>query len=81
MMPDGLKGIQRSSDDLSAVLFGASRYFNAFDGAPNANALNMMNQARRKTDAVLEEVNAFMNGDFAKYREKAEAVKVVFFKE
>ncbi|MBP8238931.1 MAG: hypothetical protein KAX50_03175 [Saprospiraceae bacterium] len=81
MMPEDLKGIQRSSDDLSAVLFGASRYFNSFDGTPNANALNMMQQARRKTDAVLEQVNAFMNGDFAKYREKAEAVKMVFFKE
>jgi photosystem II stability/assembly factor-like uncharacterized protein len=81
MMPEGLKGIQRSDDDLSAMLFGASRYFNSFDGAPNPNALNMMNQARRKTDAVLEQVNAFMNGDFARYREKAEAVKMVFFKE
>lgn len=80
MMPQGLKGIQRSSDNLGFVLRGASQYFNAADGAPNPNAQNLLNQARQKTTAVLERINAFMEGDFKNYQQKVQSLPVAFFK-
>jgi photosystem II stability/assembly factor-like uncharacterized protein len=80
MMPEGLKGIQRSSDDLSALLRGATQYLNASDGAPNPNAQNMLNLAKQRTAETLERVNAFFEQDFAAYRKKVEGLSFSFFK-
>jgi photosystem II stability/assembly factor-like uncharacterized protein len=80
MMPEGLKGIQRSYDDLAFALRGATQYFNSLDGAPNPNTQNMLNLARQKTGEVLQQVNAFFEGDFAVYRQKVEALEFSFFK-
>ncbi|MBX2928361.1 MAG: hypothetical protein KF852_11040 [Saprospiraceae bacterium] len=80
MMPDGLKGIQRSSDDLSALLRGATQYLNASDGAPNPNTQNILNLAKQRTAETLDRVNAFFEQDFAAYRQKVEGLSFSFFK-
>lgn len=80
MMPDGLKGIQRSSDDLSALLRSATQYLNASDGAPNPNTQNILNQAKQRTAETLDRVNAFFEKDFAAYRQKVEGLSFSFFK-
>ncbi len=80
MMPEGLKGIQRSDDNLEFVLRGASQYLIAQDGAPNPNTRNLLNQARQQTASVLGQVNAFFEGPFTDYRKKVEALPISFFK-
>lgn len=80
MMPEELKGIQRSSDDLSFMLRGATQYLNSQDGAPGTNARNMLNLAREKTGEVLQQVNAFFEQDFAAYRQKVVTLEFSFFK-
>ncbi len=81
MMPDDLKGIQRSSDDLSTYLRVATQYMNAGDGAPGPNATHAIQQARAKTMAVVAQVNAFVTGEFARYRQQVEQVSFSLFKE
>lgn len=80
MMPEGLKGIQRSDTDLEAVLRGAAQYFNGLDGAPNPNTQLLLNQAKRRTTEVLTKVNAFFTRDFEAYRQKVQAIQPAFFK-
>ena len=80
MMPEGLKGIQRSSDNLVGAYYGASRYLSASDGAPNQAAQIMLNEAKEETAEVVGQVNAFFEEDFAKYREAVEAVQMSLFK-
>ncbi len=80
MMPEGLKGIQRSSDNLVGAYYLASRYLSASDGAPNQAAQIMLNKAKEETAEVVGQVNAFFEEDFAKYREAVEAVQMSLFK-
>ena len=80
MMPQGLKGIQRSADNLSSLLRGAAQYFNTSDGAPNGNAQNILDQTKKQAASVLERVNVFFEGDFKTYREKVQALPFSFFK-
>ncbi len=79
MEPEGLKGIQRSNDDLNSALSGVSRYLRSLEGPANQPVKVAMKKAREETAKVLEEVNAFMTTDFAKYRQAVEAVKFSLF--
>ncbi|MCB9279059.1 MAG: hypothetical protein H6562_09110 [Lewinellaceae bacterium] len=78
--PDGMKGIQRSADNLQAVLGGANRYVNDIEGQPSQMALLTVAQAKSETRKVLDKVNAFLNGDFVAYQRKVEAVQYSLFK-
>lgn len=80
MQPEGLKGIQRRSDNLVGTIRSASRYLNALDGAPNQAANITMESLRTETAEVLEAVNAFLEGDFSDYRKRVEEVKFSLFK-
>ena len=80
MMPDGLKGIQRSSDNVNGLIQEALRYLNASNGTPNQAALRMMERAKERTAEILEKINAFIRTDFAAYRQKVEAVQLELFK-
>jgi hypothetical protein len=81
MMPDDLKGIQRSSDDLSFYLRVASQYMNAGDGAPGPNATHAIQQARNRVAPVVDKVNTFVSGPFAQYRQQVEQVSFSLFKD
>ncbi|HMQ61540.1 MAG TPA: hypothetical protein PKE06_12780, partial [Flavilitoribacter sp.] len=78
--PEGMKGIQRSADNLQAVLGGANRYVNDIEGQPSQMALLTVAQAKSETRKVLDKVNAFLNGDFVAYQRKVEAVQYSLFK-
>lgn len=80
MMPDGLKGIQRSSDNLQSTLYAASRYISAADGAPNQAAQRAIAKAKKDTQTVLEQINTFMSEDFKAFREHIEGLDFSLFK-
>lgn len=81
MDPEGLKGIQRTAENLSNSLRSARRYLSDINGEPSQMATITMEAARQETRNVLAKINAFMTGDFAKYRQKVEAVEYSLFKE
>jgi photosystem II stability/assembly factor-like uncharacterized protein len=80
MMPDGLKGIQRSSDNVNGMIQGALSYLGASDGAPNQAAQRMIERARDYTSSALERINAFISSNFDAYRNKVQAVQLDLFK-
>ncbi|MAT55388.1 MAG: hypothetical protein CMN32_12990 [Saprospirales bacterium] len=81
MMPEGLKGIQRDPNTITGTLWRARSYIGASDGAPNQAARIMMEQARKEVSAVVKDINDFMTGPFAEYRQKVEALQASLFKE
>jgi photosystem II stability/assembly factor-like uncharacterized protein len=81
MNPEGLKGIQRDPDNVQARLFSASGRIGASDGAPNQMARFQLEQTRKDVTAVLNDINRFIEKDFADYRKKVEAVQFSLFKE
>ncbi|MBV6427605.1 MAG: hypothetical protein KIPDCIKN_02127 [Haliscomenobacter sp.] len=80
MMPTGLKGIQRSADNINGMLQGALSYLNASNGGPNQAAQRMMERARERVAGTLEKINAFMAKDFAAYQQKVQAAQAPMFK-
>ncbi|HKK77895.1 MAG TPA: hypothetical protein VJ953_22645 [Saprospiraceae bacterium] len=80
MMPDGLKGIQRSSDNLSSTLRSARGYISSSDGAPNQGAQRAITKAKKDTQKVLEQINTFMTGDFKAFQEHIEELDFSLFK-
>ncbi len=81
MQPTGLKGIQRSSDNLQYRLYRTSSYISALDGRPTQAVEHMMNTIRAELEGILEQVNDFFEEDFAGYQEQVEAVQYSLFKE
>lgn len=75
------KGIQRNPDNLNARLRRALYYINDGRGAPNANAQIAMKTAREETEKVLERINTLFDKPWAEYRQKAEGVRAVLFKD
>ena len=80
MMPDGLKGIQRSADNLNARLYSASRYIAEVEGAASQMALLELARAKEQVAKVLLAVNNFLTTTFADYRKQVEAVPLQLFK-
>lgn len=76
MAPDG----DRSSSDLSGTLRSGRRSIGASDGAPNQAAQRAMAKIERETKIVLEQINAFMEGDFADFKKEVEALDFSLFK-
>lgn len=81
MQPDGLKGIQRSSDNVNGDLGGVASYLRSLDGPPNQPVKLMMQKAETRLAGVLDQVNGFFAKDFADYQKQVEAVKFSLFKE
>jgi len=81
MQPTGLKGIQRSSDNLQYRLYQTSSYISALDGRPTQAVEHMMNTIRTEMEDILEQVNGFFDDDFADYQEQVEDVQYSLFKE
>lgn len=76
-----VKGIQRNPNVLNAHLSQAFEYIEGNQGPPNAVAQLSIENAQKSTDAVLEKINAFFDGQWKDYRAKAEAVKYSLFKD
>lgn len=81
MTPSGLKGIQRSSDNVTGALRGVRRYLSDIEGEPSQMALLTLEKARKETKTVLDKINAFFEKDFAAYQKEVEAVQFSLFKD
>lgn len=81
MAPENQKGIQRNPDELNSVLRGAGQYIGSSWESPGSNAMLAYTKAALKTSEVLTAVNAFINGDWAEYRKKAEGLQPKLFKD
>ncbi len=81
MMPSGLKGIQRSSENLTSTIWQARSYISASDGAPNQMAQFSLKKLDKEAAEVLEKVNAFFEGDWKDYRAKSEAARGDLFED
>lgn len=77
MLPEGLKGIQRTPDVINAYLYTASSYLNSSDwskGTPSQMAIFAVEQARMKVQEAIEKINQFYAEDWKDYQEKVESV-------
>ncbi len=81
MLPEGLKGIQRSSENLNGTLYRTSGYLNSYEGTKSQQLDIMMQKAREETQMVLEKVNDFFATDFSEYQKKVEEMQRPLFKE
>ena len=81
MMPSGLKGIQRSSENLRSSLFQTRSYINASDGAPNQMAQFSLKKMNKEALETLEKVNTFFENDWRDYRTRVEEERGALFKD
>jgi len=81
MQPEGLKGIQRTSDNVMGKLYQAQRYVGSSLGSPNQAARRAMQVARDRTSDALEQINQFFTTDFKEYQDKVQATSFPLFKD
>ncbi len=81
MLPRGLKGIQRTSDNLTSYIWQANGYLNASDGPPNQMARFALKKLQTEATKTIEKVNQFFDTDWKDYRKEVEAVKAPLFKD
>ncbi len=80
MAPRDVKGIVRTSDDLTNTIFSAMQLVGSSQGKPQGNAMITVEQTKEHLDRVLNKVNQFFEKDWKKYQDKVEAVKYSLFK-
>jgi hypothetical protein len=80
MMPDGLKGIQRSASNIQGSLSAVRSTMNSFVGEPTQAAKNNLNKATIEVNEAIEKINAFITGPFENYKKKVEALSFSLFK-
>lgn len=79
--PENVKGIQRNPDQLNSLLFGASNYIRSSWTAPQENALVAVEKAKITTNQVVQDVSAFIEGDWKVYQEDVKKLEIKIFKE
>jgi len=79
MFPPDTKGIQRSSDKLTSVIFQGMGYFRGMDDEVSENGMGAIRKAERKMSEVHGIVEKFFNEDWKSYREQVEAIKIKLF--
>ncbi|MDP4914423.1 MAG: hypothetical protein NWR46_08500 [Saprospiraceae bacterium] len=80
MMPDGLKGIQRSASNIQGSLSAVRSTMNTFVGEPTQAAKNNLNKATIEVNEAIEKINTFMTGPFENYKKKVETLSFSLFK-
>lgn len=81
MDPPGQKGIVRTSGLLAGTLRTAYMYLlRSAPGTPGQSAQIAMRQAKEQLDEALEQINAFLSGDFKAYTDKVQAAKFTLAK-
>ena len=75
-----VKGIQRTSDKLISILYTASSYLNASEGAPTQMAQYALQDAERQAKMVINKVQLFFEGPWKDYRKKVESLTIPLFK-
>ena len=79
MYPPDTKGIQRSSDKLTSVIFQGMSYFRGAEDKITENGMGALNKAERRMTEVNGIVSKFFSEDWKAYREKVEGVEVRLF--
>ncbi|MEM6396460.1 MAG: hypothetical protein AAF741_08940 [Bacteroidota bacterium] len=80
-MPEDTKGIQRNPNNLGGVLGSASYYIGQTDGQPTQMATLALERARRETDAFIDKVNVFLEGDLMSFKKQVEEARLSMFGE
>lgn len=78
---EGIKGIQRNPNTLSAYLGGARRYLGGSVGAATPNAIIAVEKAKSKVEEVEKVVNAFFDTQWPTYQKSIKAQDFDLFKE
>ncbi|MEM1328050.1 MAG: hypothetical protein AAGI23_18970 [Bacteroidota bacterium] len=79
MQPEGMKGIQRTSDNLTSTLYGISSYIGNITQEPTQTVKLLMERARAEVAEVVGQVNEFVQNDFATYQKSVEEVQYSLF--
>ena len=79
MYPPDTKGIQRSSDKLTSVIYQGLGYFRGTDDAVSENGMGAIRKAERRMTEVHKVVDTFFSEDWKAYREAVEQVEVRLF--
>ena len=83
MTPSGLKGIQRSSENINGYLFRTSNYLddsNWAKGEPSQMATVYWNRAETAIDEALEKINELFDTEWKAYQEAVENIEQPLFK-
>lgn len=79
MQPEGMKGIQRTSDNLNSTLYTVSSYLESMEGDETQAVRLLMERAKAEVVEVIDEVNTFIQNDFAAYQKEVEQVQYSLF--
>ena len=78
--PEGLKGIQRNPNTLSAMLWPTRGYMRGSLDGPSPNALLQLSKLEAKAEGIIDGVNNFMEGDYRNYESAFNELKINVFK-
>ncbi len=78
--PEDFEGIDGVTERLGSYLWGAMSKIDTGNRMPAKSAQDAILRAQRKTDEVVNEINAFFSGPWAEYKEAVEATEYSLFK-
>jgi len=76
-----VKGIQRSENNLNSSLYTAQSYLTTVIGSPTPSAQIALQNARKRSDALIVRVDALFGEPWKTYKDKVEAIPYSLFKE
>ncbi|WP_306641787.1 WD40/YVTN/BNR-like repeat-containing protein [Sanyastnella coralliicola] len=80
MRPEEEEGYDSVTERIMSHIWTAYSYAD-FGRAPGQNAINALDKAKREVDLVIEDVNAFFNGDWKAWQEEVEKTVMSPFKD
>ena len=81
MMPEDMKGIHGATPTLTGTMARASGYLRRTVGPAGANGMNAVENAKRELRNTIEQVNLFVENEWADYKEAMSKVEFDLFKE
>jgi len=79
--PEGLKGIQRNPNTVSALMWPTRFYIRGSGGPLTPNARLQVNKFHDKAESAINAVNSFFAEKWTVYVEKVEAIPPKLFKD
>ena len=79
MQKEGLKGVQRNSDNIMGQLRQARRYISSSMGMPNQAAQRAMKNLTHRTQKAIDAINLFFENDFSAYEGKVQKTSFSLF--
>lgn len=81
MDTEEVKGIGGTPNLLNSTLYNTNSYLNSSFGEPKENAIIQFNNMKRQLQSALDEINAYMDGDWKKYKNQIESLEFDLFKD